>query len=248
VKEILITGASGMLGSDVAKGFPQADLLCGKNDLDFSSLFEVERFLKIKKYDCIIHCAALTDTRKCEANRETAEKIHSDVVDIFNTYSRKLIYISTVPVWDYYPYVKSIYFETKRAGEIKTLSKKENIVIRANIYGKGGLSDWFHEGSRSGRKMHGYSEVFFNPVHTTQLSFIIERMVSADSNGVFSVSSDKVLSKYAFLEEMKIRCDITNTTFVSSNTIKQDLTIKNADMICSHEEGMNLLTKEYENK
>ena len=52
----------------------------------------------------------------------------------------------------------------------------------------------------------------------------------------------------AFLEEMKIRCDITNTTFVSSNTIKQDLTIKNADMICSHEEGMNLLTKEYENK
>jgi len=248
VKKNLITGASGMLGSDLAKEFPHADALYGKKDLDFSSLFEVERVLKAKKYDCIIHCAAMIDAVSCEDNQDKAKKIHCDVVDIFNTYSRKLIYVSTVPVWDYRPYEKNVYFETKRGGEMRTLSKKENMIIRANIYGNGGLSEWFYGESKSGRKMLGYSEVFFNPVHTTQLSLIIKKLIEENSAGIFSVSSDRVLSKYAFLEEMKKRCGITSAAFVSCSKIKQDLTIKDADVICSHEEGMQMLTREYENK
>ena len=135
---MLITGANGMLGKTLSRIFPDAVLLKGKKDLDLTNTSEVEKYFSDKNFDIIIHCAAFTNLEYCENHPKASRVIHSEVVDIFSRHCYKLIYISTNPSNS----IKN-YYLTKHEGEIRTLlNGKRNLVIKTNIYGKGGLVDW----------------------------------------------------------------------------------------------------------
>ena len=62
--KILITGANGQLGRELAKQYKEKKeiklILTKRSDLDISNINEVYKFVNENKPDVIINCAALT--------------------------------------------------------------------------------------------------------------------------------------------------------------------------------------------
>jgi len=168
--KLLITGASGLLGLNVAldamtshevigvdrgrlKSAPfrtiHADLLAGD---------AAERLLDEVKPDWLIHCAALADLEACEADPELARQINTGVPSALAKACAarpvQMVQISTDAVFDgaksggYVeadePHPVNIYSQTKLAAERAVLEANPSaIVARVNFYG------WSLSGRRS---------------------------------------------------------------------------------------------------
>ena len=112
---ILITGASGMLGASLQKIFPTATTLAGKKQLDLSNMEESREWFLKKRFKTIIHCAALTNLNQCQRNSTMAFSLHSGIIPLLNDHCDRLIYISTVPVWQSADIEDNVYFISKKA-------------------------------------------------------------------------------------------------------------------------------------
>ncbi len=162
-KKLLVTGHSGMLGSELVtyfKNFEEYEVFgLGRsktNSLlnDRQYIFNLENFkheeLKGEEFDIIIHTAALTDINKCESNRDLADKlnIHAslEVSKLAKSNNAKLFYISTDSIFDgkkgnydelENPSPLNYYAFTKHAGEIEAVKiyYQNCVIVRTNIYG-----------------------------------------------------------------------------------------------------------------
>ena len=135
MKEILVTGSNGQLGSEIRqleKQYPGfAFTYTDVGELDLTDEKAVDDFLKSTSFDFCINCAAYTAVDKAEDDRELARLINATAVEYLtkacahqNTY---LVHISTDYVFDgtnYRPYVEtdppspnSFYGLTKHEGE-----------------------------------------------------------------------------------------------------------------------------------
>jgi dTDP-4-dehydrorhamnose reductase len=129
--KLLITGASGLLGSKLAKtGLAKGiDVYAGYNAdspscgvpvfFDVSDKNQVEKAFVLVKPDVVVHAASLTDVDKCELNRELAWKINVDGAKHVAESSAKngcfLVYVST----DYvFSGEKGCYKETDQTGPV----------------------------------------------------------------------------------------------------------------------------------
>jgi dTDP-4-dehydrorhamnose reductase len=162
MKNVLITGSTGMLGSDFVRTFSKdthyrvyglsrqrSPLLPESRQIliDLSKSFEADQ-ISIRP-DVIIHTAALTDLNFCEKNPDMARQVHVEA-------SRKLrhvlsengtfVYISTDSVFDGtkgnyletdVPNPLNKYALTKLQGEqaVQQVSHGRTSIIRTNIYG-----------------------------------------------------------------------------------------------------------------
>ena len=109
--KLLITGASGLYGSKLAKlavekgiGVYSCDVqelpVCGNFvKFDVSNKQLVDEAFKRVKPDVVVHAATLTDVDKCELNKELAWKINvegtQNIVDASKNVGSFLMYIST---------------------------------------------------------------------------------------------------------------------------------------------------------
>ncbi len=145
--KILITGANGQLGSELASclkngkseiGTLQKEVLNAEYKLtdipefDITNLGDVSQFICEFKPDVIINCAAYTNVDGCEANETDAMRLNAlgprNLAIAAQKIGAKLIHISTdyvfngevktAPVSEYeLPCPKSIYGKTKLLGE-----------------------------------------------------------------------------------------------------------------------------------
>ena len=241
---MLITGANGMLGKSLSKLFPKATLLKGKKDLNLTNIYRTNNYLEGKHFDVIIHCAAFTDLNYCDNNPIKARTLHSEIVDHLCKHCDKLIYISTNPTDN-----ERTYYLTKQEGEKRTmLSKSSNIVLRTNIYGKGGLAEWAISNLKDKKQIQGFSNILFNAIHVDQLSNVIKDLLSdPHSSGVINVAGNYTISKYDFicLVANYLNLDV-NLVTPFEGTISQDLVIDNSIDKLSLNEGLKLLKKDYE--
>ena len=167
---ILITGASGLLGLNLALDARHAHDVIGvyrstlasapfqviKADLlDPNAIIDV---LKESKAEAVINCAALADVDACETNPELARLVNSELpprlADACARRKVRLLHISTDAVFDgqkvgYYtendrPNPSGVYATTKYEGEKAVLQINPlSIVARVNFYG------WSLSGKRS---------------------------------------------------------------------------------------------------
>jgi len=135
MKNILITGSHGQLGSEIkdrAGQYPQFNFFFTDiEELDLTNRDAIDQFFKLNKIDACINCAAYTAVDKAEDERELALLVNAEAVKILSQVSSVhgafLIHISTDYVFDgrnFKPYTEtdppspdSYYGLTKLRGE-----------------------------------------------------------------------------------------------------------------------------------
>lgn len=175
--KILITGASGLLGINLAQEAMTEHEIIGADrgklvnapfkilNADLSDSSAVDSILDSAQPDWLINCAALADLEACEDNPDLARRLNIDLpTQLAKTCKARnisLVHISTDAVFDgekdgFYmeedtPNPLGMYSQTKLEGEQAVLSENQKaIVARVNFYG------WSLSGRRS------LAEFFFN--------------------------------------------------------------------------------------
>ncbi len=167
-KKILITGVSGMLGSNLAYClrkkydivgwyWTQPVKIPGVNAtrVDVSDVQQVEEYLKISDPDIVIHCAAQANVDMCDEKPKEARRINvaaTKNLALSLGPDTKLIFISSDLVYDGKKgrYCESdkvhplnVYGQTKVAAE-KIVSKVDrSLILRTNFFGFNVRSDKF---------------------------------------------------------------------------------------------------------
>lgn len=75
-KKVLITGAGGMLGSNLVKNLEDSHIISFDRNIDISNHNDVLNELSTLSPDIIIHTAAYTNVEECEVNQEKAYKVN----------------------------------------------------------------------------------------------------------------------------------------------------------------------------
>jgi dTDP-4-dehydrorhamnose reductase len=162
MKRLLITGASGLLGLNLALTAQAEHTVIGADRcrlsgapfeqicLDLLEAGAVERLLEAARPDWLIHCAALADLEACEADPALAHRLNARLPGELAVACLKrdvrLVHISTDAVFDgtkrgLYteedaPSPLSLYARTKLEGEQAVLAANPDALIaRVNFYG-----------------------------------------------------------------------------------------------------------------
>lgn len=195
---ILVTGASGMLGSSLAvelnknhdvfaTGRTQIDLPVNYKAFDLS----VDAFKELIDWsdpDLIILCGALTNGNYCKEHIMEAFKVNGFSVKKFldaTNEKTRLIYISTDAVFPSELHLakendctvpESIYGKSKELGEFFLLnSKRDYLIIRTTIVGLNlysdnkGFVEWIVNASKSNENIGLFDDVNFNPISIWEL-------------------------------------------------------------------------------
>lgn len=161
MKELLVTGGSGLLGSTVAtvaSDLYDVTTTYYSNPISFKNTDCIEIDLTDKNqynlllstdFDVIIHCAALTDVDRCEQEPDIAYQrnvmMTEHLLDVADEVDARFIHISTDAVFDgservydesHDPNPINVYGKTKREAEKYVLSSEvDSTVVRTSIYG-----------------------------------------------------------------------------------------------------------------
>lgn len=227
IKNILITGASGLLGGNLcylfnSKGNNVFGITNQKKvsipNVNILSVQEINRTQA--KFDCIIHCAAMTNVDECEKHPVEAYKANvnftESLIDLANRNKTLLIHISTDSVYKDGPGFKdenalveplSVYAKTKLLAEEKIRQNANDFfVFRTNLFGynilnKFSLAEWVYYNVSSGKTISGFYDVFFSPILVNDLFDVIVHLINnrnGITNEVLNVGSAKGFSKYEF--------------------------------------------------
>ena len=184
---------------------------------DLTNLKKLNKWLVNTKPDLIVHCAAMVNVDECENNEEFVKKLHVETTKTIANYldqdKKKLIYISTDSVFDgkkIETYTESdqvsplnIYAVTKLLGEKPVLLMENGLVLRTNIigwnvFGKISFAEWVLKGLVESKPLTLFDDVIFSPLHVSNLSLIISRIIDHKLSGLYHCASKDCLSKYDF--------------------------------------------------
>tara|TARA_B100000963_G_scaffold354697_1_gene371644 strand:+ start:512 stop:1369 length:858 start_codon:yes stop_codon:yes gene_type:complete len=227
VTQILITGSTGMLGTQLCHVLKKYELIGisrkENRDLDKQYNFDLcdigkinNQYLNISP-DVIIHTAANVNLKNCESNKDLTYKLHVAATQklVYTFPNAKFIYISTDSVFDgtektynenSIPNPLNYYAYSKLIGEKKVLEFSKNpLVIRTNIIGenqnKNSFSDWIIGELNRGNKLSGYSNIYFNPIHVKILAEIISNLIKRKlGHKILNIGSIEKISKFDYMK------------------------------------------------
>ena len=128
MKTLLLTGASGFLGSRIAAFYSKKYNIYAPthNEMDITSVESVEAAFAKYKSDIVVHCAAVSDVGLCEREPEESWKINVDgsvnIAEASDKIQAKCIICSS----------DQVYF----GSFVKEVHREDEEITPANLYGK----------------------------------------------------------------------------------------------------------------
>lgn len=215
--KIILTGASGMLGTAVKETIKNHELIpTDIHELDVRKVEDIKTYER-KMPDLIIHLAAETDLEKCENNPAHAYMTNHTGTLNMTLMARRLdipiVYISTAGVFngekDSYteydtPDPMNHYGMSKWYGEMAVRSYHKHWIFRAGwMMGGGELIDkkfvnLVYAQIKAGKRLiYGLSDIYGSPTYTKDLAMTIENVISAKAEyGVYHSGGMGRASRY----------------------------------------------------
>ena len=210
---VLILGANGMLGRDLATVFPGARL-CGHKDLDITDEAAVKAYILDAKPDLVINAAAYTNVDGCEDEPETAFAINGDAPGYIAAACRevgaRLVHYSTDYVFDgsKTEYVESdetnpinVYGASKLRGEQNIARNMDDYrIIRTSwLFGRHGKNfvETIRHLSKENETVRVVTDQVGKPTYTADLARKTTEIAECPP-GIYHVTNDDVCSWYEF--------------------------------------------------
>lgn len=222
MKKVYITGAAGMLGSDMLKVWASDYEVLGVDlaDYDLTDRDEVRKRISDYQPDLIIHCAAYTNVDGAESNKDTAYKVNVNATENVALAAREvgaeMVYISTDFVFDgssSEPYLESdltnpisVYGDSKCQGEerVRAILDAHYIARISWLYGRNGHN--FVYTIRNAAMQHPELKVvddqWGTPTWTIDVASTLKKIVAAKKWGTFHLSSEGEASWFDFAETL----------------------------------------------
>ena len=195
----LITGGSGILGTELKKFFPDS-LFPSRSELDITNHEVVFDYFSKNEFDSIIHTAAMTSVRQCESEKKLSWGTNvvgtKNLVDATTEFrpNSKFIYLSTACVFDGHdgmykessiPSPENFYALTKLIGEQQIKNLKNYLIIRTNFVGK---QKWMYP--------KAFTDRFGTYLFAENVASGIKEIFDANIEGTIHIVGDKKLSMY----------------------------------------------------
>jgi|GEM_PF-3634844 len=208
---ILVTGASGMLGSTLAIELSKNHKVYGTGNSNITFPLDYKRFdLSTESYkelidwsqpELIIHCAAITDGNYCQENCLKALDVNGISVHKLlkaTNSNTKIIYISTDAVFPSSLHMakeihsvlpENTYGKSKELGEffLKNTLDRQYTIIRTTIVGfntnknRIGFVEWVINTAKENKKIGLFTDVLFTPISIWHLVDEIKFLINSDN-------------------------------------------------------------------
>lgn len=219
MNNILVTGSTGQLGSDVVKELLKrgySTLSPNRSEFNLCSEDNIRNYILNSNCEAIVHCAAYTQVDKAEDEKDLCIKINATatkhIVKCAKILDIPMIYISTDYVFDGTKdgeYTENdetnpinIYGESKLAGEkyVQEILDKYYIVRTSwvfNINGKNFIETMLRL-SKANNQLSIVNDQIGSPTYTKDLSRLLVDMLETSKYGLYHATNEGYCSWYEF--------------------------------------------------
>lgn len=211
-----VTGASGLIGSHIARAAPtnwHVHALT-RGDLDLTNLAAVRAAFERDQPQLVIHCAALSSTTTCEANPDLAWTTNLDSTKQLTELAAgiPLLFFSTDLVFDGrkgdynegdVANPLSLYAETKVAAERAVLANSKHTVIRTTLTagtsprGDRSFDEQLQLAWQRGETTRLFVDEFRSPIAAVVTARAVWEIVTRNVSGLFHLGGAERISRYA---------------------------------------------------
>lgn len=221
MNNILVTGSTGQLGSDVVKELLKrgySTLSPNRSEFNLCSEDNIRNYILNSNCEAIVHCAAYTQVDKAEDEKDLCIKINATATKHIAKCAKILdipmIYISTDYVFDGTKDGKytendetnpiNIYGESKLAGEkyVQEILDKYYIVRTSwvfNINGKNFIETMLRL-SKANNQLSIVNDQIGSPTYTKDLSRLLVDMIETNKYGLYHATNEGYCSWYEFAD------------------------------------------------
>jgi len=230
-KRLLVTGASGLLGSKIVKIaredyeviplYGSKPLNSNALKLDITEREQVFSLFKKVKLGTVIHTASETNVDKCEIQKDHALRVNVEgtrnVASACSKLGAKLIYISTDYVFDGEkgnyneqdkPNPINYYGVTKLEGEKQvTQNCQKYFILRTSVlYGwhpwKQNFATWVINQLKQDKEITVVEDHYNTPTLADTLAEITLEAIQKNLQGLYHASGSERISRYAFAKQI----------------------------------------------
>jgi len=224
--KVFLTGASGILGSDISiqlknSGYEVAEF--DSKNINLGDYADLERKMHDFKPEVVIHCAAMTNVDLCEDEKDTARLINvtgsANIALAADKINAKIVYISSCGVYGNgktTPYTEldqtnplNYHHITKLEGEQQVIKhNKQFLIIRPGWLFGGTLQHKknFVEARRKEAEksavISSAADKVGSPTYTFDLAAQIIHLIKNDQLGIFNIVNEGCASRFEYVKEI----------------------------------------------